>query len=49
MSDYTQHIEDHYWGYLNRVRKDTRKQLQDLPVRDADISIPEALERFRID
>ena len=49
MSDYTQHIEDHYWGYLSRVRRDTRNQLQEISVQDADISIPEALERFRID
>ena len=47
MSGYTQHIEDHYWGYISHVQKDTKLQLQTLS--DLDMGLTEALEQFRID
>lgn len=46
---YTQHIEDHYWGYFKQVNRKTIQQLQTVAVNDSETEIDDAIEGFRLD
>ena len=47
MYGYTQHIEDHYWGYLKQVNHETIQQLQTAAINDSKTEIGSAIEHFR--
>lgn len=49
MYGYTQHIENHYWGYLKQVNHKTIQQLQTVAINDSEAEIDAAIERFRLD
>lgn len=49
MGNYTQHIEDHYWGLVTLMQQNTKNQLHNIHINDAKVEISAAIEQFRID
>lgn len=49
MSNYTQHIEDHYWSNVTAVQRSTKERFQTVRVGDAESELPAVIEQFRVD
>ena len=47
MSDYTQHIEDRYWDYINFVQHETQNVMRTFSTQDSDVVLSEAIDRFK--
>ena len=47
MYGYTQHIENHYWGYFKQVNHKTIQQLQTAATNASETEIDTAIEHFR--